>query len=69
MVLINLCHEFGLFDLNTSPHVFAMCHLYNALKKSNRLNGGWKPIDTLSERLMNDLFMRELPDTIEATQS
>jgi hypothetical protein len=40
MVLNILWHEFGLSELNTSPHVFAMCHLYNALKESNRLNGG-----------------------------
>lgn len=40
MVLNLMWHEIGLSELNTSPHVFAICHLYNGLKKTNRLKGG-----------------------------
>ncbi|KAH7069169.1 hypothetical protein BKA63DRAFT_556486 [Paraphoma chrysanthemicola] len=57
--LLALYSELGMATANFSPHIFAMCYLYQSLKINDRLCGPWSAIEVVTKRHCKDFFVGE----------
>jgi hypothetical protein len=64
--LYTLFEEVGLSMLNTSPHIFSMCHLVNTLRSKQLLIGSWPGLEQTAERFAQGIFVGEAPTEIDA---
>lgn len=53
--------EIGLGKLNATASVFSMCHQYNALRQTGRLQTRWPIIESMIKIHMKKLFLTEIP--------
>jgi hypothetical protein len=56
--------EFGIGFANAYGAITAMAHLYNLLQKTNRLQGGWAPLEHVMKVHTKEIFLGQPPDEI-----